>query len=377
MRNIKCYWASIFLLCHTASKAQLPSQAVYSLRDTYVPAYAMRVFTGSASDTTFQSVQSQIIQRLNRDSNDLRIMPDSLMWLRFVFKNETNDSIWRLTTENNNIRQMLLLNKFGQVIDSGGYSMRKMLKIQATDSKKDSLFKTMLSQHTHLYFHLSLGQTDTFFLLINNPQFRTATYLHLDHDEKLRWNVALGYESGKMEMMLFIYVLFTLTLIFLGRARLYFYYFLYILGVYFYYVASGGLGFWLYWNRIDFEAIAFLLGSVWAMTAFFLVLREFLELKVKIPILNKIIVGIIGCGFSLIVLILLNLWKPILPLRQWVYDGMNLLFLIGLLLILVSLLSGRLQANHKRENWLFIFAIIPIFLSSLSILCCELDITRH
>ncbi len=374
MRNIKLYVGILLLFYGTLSSSQTP-QFPFELQEGYLPSRAMRVFTGSQADTSFQMVKSKVIQRLNRDSSDLRISEDSVMWLRFIFKNPTNDSIWRVFVENNNIRQMLLFNKSGQVMDWGGYSIQKFFLTKVTDTEQDSHIKFTPNQHVHLVFHLDSAQTDTFYLLINNTLFRTATYLYLDSDENQNWNSLLSHEEGKMEMMLFIYVLFTLLLIFLGRDGLYFYYFLYISGVYFYYVASSGLGFWVYWTKsINFESVAFLIGNVWAMSAFFLVLRSFLELPVKIPILNKIILGIVGYGFVIIVLSGLT---PLIHVRQWVYDSINILFLIGLLLVLVSLLSGRLRSNHKHENWLFIFALLPVFVISLLILCCEMDFTHY
>jgi hypothetical protein len=372
--------AIVMLLCSTASDAQTLQQSAYKLQDAYLPSRAMRVFIGSQADTLFPNIQSQVIQQLHRDSSDLRISPDSLMWLRFVFKNNTNDSIWRLATENNNIRQMLLFNKWGQVIDSGGYSVQKSLEVRIrTDSGADrivsqKIFIKLINQHTSILFRLDSAQTDTFYLLIRNPRFRTTTYIHLSSDEKNIGNTWIHYEVGKLEMMLFIYVLFTIVLLFLGRDWLYFYYFLYALGIYFYYVASSGLGFCRYWDRIEFETVAFLIGSIWVMTAFFLVWRTFLDIKTKIPVLNQIINGIVACG---VVVMVLSLLHPILTLHQWVYDFINILFLIGLFLILIGLFSGRLKSAHQYENWLFIFALMPVFVSSFLILCCEMDFTGH
>jgi Histidine kinase-, DNA gyrase B-, and HSP90-like ATPase len=88
MRNIIHYLAIIILLCSTASPAQTLQQVAYELQDGYLSSRAMRVFTGSQADTLFQKVKSQVVQQLNRDSSDLQIAPDSLMWFEKQYESD-------------------------------------------------------------------------------------------------------------------------------------------------------------------------------------------------------------------------------------------------------------------------------------------------
>lgn len=368
MRNIKFYLLNVFLLCKIISHAQ----EIYLLQEHLVkegriPASAMHIFTTALTDTIFQAVQSKIIQPMNRYSGDLRILSNQIMWLKFIFTNTTKDSIWQLTVKNNDIRQMLLFNSLGQIIDKGGFSAH--------------LNKPKLNEYCNLYFPLVSGQTDTFYLLINNPRFRIAGYIHVSVKDKSSWNRLDPYNMGKMEVTLLIYIIFTIVLFLLKQELLYFYYLLYALGIWLYYVASSGIGIWHYWGKVEaWIPVAIFIAEGWTMVAFLLTMRTFLELQRINLWLNRVLQ--IGIGWCVLVMFISFPCSPI-PLTQFLCDSMNISLVIGLFMLVwgAALKLCRLPKNLARKFFLLevltLCIPIPVFGSVLAIVYCEFDKSGH
>ncbi len=356
---LKTYAIIGLLLCFCAP---CNTQTPYVLKFGGLPKQAISIFLDTEV-RPFQSIKYKINQSLNRDSSDLRISPDSIAWLRFIFSNMEQETEWLLFGENNNIRHLTLYDASGKILDKGGYLVERPVK-------------KYINQHCHLQFQLDSAQTDTFYLCIDNRGFRTTTYLGVVTKSAFLVNMAtMSYEMGIFLGVQLIYLCFTLILCLQSRKRLEWYYLFYVLGGLFYFIASVGLGYWHFWSAYPaFEERAFLLGAAWTMAGYLMVVRHFLELSIKMPIFDKIMIGIIVYSGTMMCASLPNpIWQP----QQLAYDIMNIIFFIALLLIAFILLSGQARLSHRRENWLFIFTFLPILTSILLILYCEFDFSRY
>jgi hypothetical protein len=347
----------IFWLC-VPCNAQNP----FVLKSGTLPKKAITIFTDTKIQS-FQSVKYKINQPLYRDSSDMRISPDSIAWLRCIFLNGASDNQWSFYVENNNIRHLTLYNKAGEILAEGGYAA-------------DLPMKKFVNQSSWLPFKLDSAQIDTFYLCIDNRGFRTTTYLGVTlYSHRTASLAHEGYQIGITSGIFGAYAFFALILCLQSWKRLQLYYFLYVIGVFFYFIASVGVGYWLFWaGHQRFEERAFLLGAAWTMAGYLTVVRHFLELSIKIPRFDKIIIGIIAYSVLMMCVSLPNpIWQP----QQLAYDLMNVIFFIALMLIAMVLLSGQARLSHRRENWLFIFAFLPILISICLILYCEFDFSRY
>jgi 7TM diverse intracellular signalling len=342
--------------------APCKTQTPFVLKSGMLPKQAITIFTDTQI-RPFQEVKYKINQPLHRDSSDLRIAPDSIAWLRFVCLNLEPQTEWAFFVENNNIRHSILYDKAGKILDEGGYAARYSTK-------------KFVNQHCWLRFNLDSAQIDTFYMCIDNRGFRTNTYLGVaKYAERIETFAIEGYEMGVFSGVLLVYTCFALILGLQSQKWLQFYYLFYVMGALFYFIASIGLGYWLFWaDNPRFEERAFLLGAAWTMAGYFMVVRSFLELSIKMPHFNKIIIGVIAYSGIMMCASLPNpIWRP----QQFAYDVMNIIFFIALILIALVMLSGKARLSHKRENWLFIFAFLPILISICSILYCEFDFSRY
>jgi 7TM diverse intracellular signalling len=347
----------ILLFCFPC-KTQTP----FILKAGTLPKSAITIFTDTQVKP-FQEVKHKINQPLHRDSSDMRIAPDSIAWLRFIFLNLESETAWSFYLENNNIRHITLLDRTGKTLHQGGYAARYSIK-------------TFLNQPCWLPFRLDSAAMDTFYIGIDNRGFRTNTYIGvIPYRNRTDTFGEEGYQVGILSGILLAYSCFALIIWLQSGMRLQFYYFFYVMGVYFYFIASTGLGYWLIWAEHQrFEERAFLLGAAWTMTGYFMVIRRFLELSIKMPRFDKIMIGLIGYSALMMCTSFPNpIWQP----QQFAYDIMNIVFLVGLIMIAFVILSGQARLSHRRENWIFIFAFLPVLISVSLMIVCEFDFSRY
>ncbi|WP_199121517.1 7TM diverse intracellular signaling domain-containing protein [Pedobacter sp. ASV28] len=265
---------------------------------------------------------------------------------------------YRIKLENTEDTGAFLLEFYDQTIDNIKiYHQDKSGNFQRSQFGAQLNFKERQIHHKNFTFNISrkFKGEQTYYIAIKTEQ-PAAVMIVL---KKINWFIQYGLREylllGLLYGMILVFCLYNLVMFFAVRQKQYLYYVLYNLSIGIYEVSSNGTGFQYLWpNYPAWNEIAYGVALYMAVTFSMLFAREFLHLKHKVPILDKVILGYLGLRtiFFLCCLFINNHWFvykfiEIIPVLLALFSGIYILrkgyyparfFVAGYSFILLGLL---------------------------------------
>lgn len=265
---------------------------------------------------------------------------------------------YKIKLENTEDTGAFLLEFYDQTIDNIKiYHQDKTGNFQRYQFGAQLNFKERQIHHKNFTFIISrkFKGEQTYYIAIKTEQ-PAAVMIVL---KKINWFIQYGLREylllGLLYGMILVFCLYNLVMFFAVRQKQYLYYVLYNLSIGIYEVSSNGTGFQYLWpNYPAWNEIAYGVALYMAVTFSMLFAREFLHLKHKVPILDKVILGYLGLRtiFFLCCLFINNHWFvykfiEIIPVLLALFSGIYILrkgyyparfFVAGYSFILLGLL---------------------------------------
>lgn len=243
---------------------------------------------------------------------------------------------YRIKLENTTDPGAFLLEFYDQTIDNIKiYEQNKDNNYQLYQFGAQLNFRQRQLHHKNFTFNINRkfkGQ-QTYYIAIKTEQ-PAAVMIVL---KKTNWFIQYGLREylllGVLYGMILVFCLYNLVMFIAVRQKQYLYYVLYNFSIGLYEVSSNGIGFQYLWpNYPTWNEIAYGVSIYMAVTFSMLFTREFLHLKHKVPLLNKVVLGYLGLRtiFFLLCLFVNNHWFvykfiEIIPVLLALFSGIYIL----------------------------------------------------
>lgn len=197
------------------------------------------------------------------------------------------------------------------------------------------------------------NQEDSYLVKMNSA-FGSSYKLYVYHpSHKLDFAVNEYLRLGVYYGVLVIMALYNLFVYLLARQRVYLYYVSYVLACIWYSFFSDGLGFQFLWPSFPLLNSTYSFTSLILLTAFVLYSSNFLNLKEKLPLVNRLLMGFL---ILYLLVFLYNTWlEPFHQLATWA-------FVFPYVLILYACIS--LFRKGQKDIRFFILAYVFLVLSA-------------
>ncbi|ADY53182.1 Diverse 7TM receptor transmembrane region [Pseudopedobacter saltans DSM 12145] len=279
----------------------------------------------------------------------------------FVPKTSNSKSTYwyKIRLENTNAKGAFLLEFYDQTIDDIRiYYQNKPGSFRLHQFGAQLPFEKRQIHHKNFTFNVNrrFEGDRTYYIAVKTEQ-PAAVMIVL---KKVNWFIQYGLREyvllGVLYGMILVFCLYNLVMFLAVRQKQYLFYVLYNLSIGMFEISSNGIGFqYLWpgspgWNEIAY-GVALYLAAIFSM----LFTREFLHLKHKVPVLDKIILSYLSLRtvFFLICLFINNHW--------FVYKVIEVIpVLLALISGIVILRKGYYPARFFVAGYSFIFLGILI-----------------